>query len=798
MRFHSPTSSLKSIAARFAAGALLLLGALPVFSQSSSVYDFSLPSASLSDSLEKFSSATGLDVAARAEGLKGKSAPAITGKLTAEQALKRLLAGSGLSHRFTSPGAVAILEPQAEGDTDGGETLAPVVVTAEAPSYTVTNATTATKLDTPLRDIPQAINVIPRQVLEDRGIVRVAEIADNVPGVVSSPGYGGLSSGGFFIRGFDYSSIYHDGFKDFGFLSPVDVNSIERVEFLKGPASVLYGQNQPGGIVNYVSKRPIANHLAQVDAAYGSFDFYRATADFGGTLLSRTVPGTPTPASEKNPKAPVLPVEEPILMFRLNGTYENAGSYRDYNESESYYVSPSLTWNIGPDTSLTVFGDYQSYDYVFDRGLLPVRQTFQVPISRFLGEPENFAETDFWRAGYEFLHKFGNDWQFRSAFAAIQSEQHSLFAQPGELGADGRTVFRTNTRRFEKSENYTLQNELSGKFNTGSIEHHVLLGVELSRYEFGYDLAFGKETTIDIFHPVYGATLENIPSAPWESYGTDALGIYVQDQVTITSQLKLLAGLRYDYAESYYDYFPDEQTDKALTPRVGIVYQPWEPVSFFFGWSRSFNPNVFYISANGEAFDPEEGEQFEAGVKLDLIPNRLTSTIAVYDITKQNVATADPSNPDFSILTGEQKSRGAEFDLIGNISPGWNVVLSYAYTDAYISKDTTIPEGSALAAVPKNQAGLWTSYEIQDGKFKGFGVGAGVFYMDDRPATLPGNGVELPDFVRVDASIFYRRDNWSAQVNFKNITDEKIYQSQGYLITPDAPFNVQASITYRF
>jgi iron complex outermembrane receptor protein len=691
--------------------------------------------------------------------------------------------------------------------------LEPVVVTAAADAapdntvYKQDTATTATRLDTPLRDVPQVVNVIPKQIIKDRGITRVAEVADNVPGVQTQSGYGGLSSGSYFIRGFNGSTTFLDGFRKDSFLAPMDVQGIERVEFLKGPASVLYGQGQPGGIVNFVSKRPVSERLAEVSATYGSFDFYRATADFGGTLLSRQVRATSEiPAGDGSGKSPKSPVpttiigdaSESILSYRLNGAYENADSFRDYNESESFYIAPSLKWDISSGTSLTLFGEYQSYDYTFDRGLLPVPQTFQVPTSRFIGDPDNHADTDTWRAGYEFIHHLNADWKFRSAFTASQSEQRSLFAQPGDLDTDGRTVLRTDTRRHERAYDYTLQNEISGKFHTGSIEHNALLGVELSYAKFEYDLAFGADSTIDLFDPVYNHTLSKIPHVPWEGTNNRALGVYLQDQVTITDQIKLLAGLRYDYVKSEEEYSTTfKHNDEAFSPRIGLVYQPIEPVSIFGGWTRSFTPN-YGASKSGGGFDPEEGEQFEAGVKLDIVKNRLSSTMAVYDITKKNVLATDPSDTNYSILTGEQKSKGFEFDVVGTPVDGWNIIASYGYTDAYVSEDTFIPNGTRLAAVPENQAGLWTSYEIQSGPMKGFGIGAGVYYTDDREATMPGNGVTLPSYWRVDASVFYKRENWSAQVNFKNITDEDIYQSQGYLIVPDAPFNVQATLTYRF
>lgn len=275
---------------------------------------------------------------------------------------------------------------ETEQSADGDEDIEIVVTGEQETGYNVPNATTATKTDTPLRDIPQSIQVIPRQVIEDRQVVRLNELAENVSGVQPQPGYGGLSSGGYTVRGFGLDfETFRNGFRDFGFISPRDVANVERVEILKGPASVLYGGGFGfSGLVNTVTKKPQEEALYNANFTIGSYDFYRPTIDITGPLS-----------------------EDKALLYRLNLAYESADSFRDFNENESTFVAPALTWQIGPRTTLITEFEYQRYDYVFDRGLLPSEEFFDVPISRFLGEPGvNDAEYESFSATYNFEHEF--------------------------------------------------------------------------------------------------------------------------------------------------------------------------------------------------------------------------------------------------------------------------------------------------------------------------------------------------------------------------------------------------------
>jgi iron complex outermembrane recepter protein len=656
-------------------------------------------------------------------------------------------------------------------------------------SYFAPNATTATKLDVPLRDVPASIQVIPRQLIEDKKIIRLNDLADYVSGVQAQSGYGGLSSQGYYFRGFETSfETFRNGFRDFGFLTPRDIANVERVEFLKGPASVLYGGSfgSIAGIVNTITKKPLADPFYQVSMTFGSYSLHRPAIDLSGPL---------TP--------------DKSLLYRLNVAYENAGSYRDFIENESIFVAPALTWRIGPKTTVTFELEYQNFNYVFDRGLLPSAAFLNLPRKRFLGEPGfNRASLDALAITYNFEHNFSDNWKFRQGFNANlvsnfqQNVRGSRFSEP-LLEADGRSLPRRAEREPDSDQkNFTLQNELFGKFKTGSIRHNLLFGVELSRYRFSYAFFRATIDALDIFNPVYGAKPGEFELAySPENYGADNLGIYVQDLMELSPNLKLLAGLRFDSNDSFYKNedgtVNQEQTDASVSPRLGLVYQPSDTTALYFSWSRSFNPQFFSRNRTGEPFEPETGEQFELGLKQDFLNKRLSLNLSAYQITKQNVLTADPEDTNFSIQTGEQKSRGVELDVIGQILPGLDIIATYAYTDAFVSEDNSIPVGETLVNAAKHRASVWMKYEIQSGNLSGLGFGVGVVFNGDRPIGLP-NVLVLPSYIRADAALFYRRDRLRLSLNVRNLTNTKYQESQGnFYFIPAAPISVYGSISYQ-
>lgn len=271
----------------------------------------------------------------------------------------------------------------------------------------------------------------------------------------------------------------------------------------------------------------------------------------------------------------------------------------------------------------------------------------------------------------------------------------------------------------------------------------------------------------------------------------------MQNQITLAENLKLLVGGRFDNIDQ--SSASDERQDQAFSPRVGIVYQPIEPISLYTSFSRLFQPN-FGNRADGSLLEPVRGTQYEVGVRGEFLNGSLITNLAAYEITRSNLAVTDPDNPNFSIPSGEQRSRGVELDVTGQILPGWNLIASYAYTDARVTKDDNLQPGNLLDGVPFNSASLWSTYEIQTGDFQGLGFGLGLFYVGERQGDL-NNSFQLPSYVRTDASIFYRRNNWRAGININNLFNVDYIEDSGQCrnrINPGEPFTVRGTVSVEF
>ncbi|MBE9015544.1 TonB-dependent siderophore receptor [Chroococcidiopsidales cyanobacterium LEGE 13417] len=658
-----------------------------------------------------------------------------------------------------------------------------IVVTGEqeVEGYNAPDASTATKTDTPLRDIPQSIQVIPRQVIEDQQVTEISDALRNVSGVTPRVDYG--FSYTYNIRGFSDSRTLRNGFRiEAPTIAP---SGIERVEVLKGPASVLYGQVEPGGIINFVTKKPLSDPYYAAEFTAGSYDFYEPSIDFSGPLTA-----------------------DGKLLYRLNASYQNFGSFIDFVDGEILSIAPVISYKIGDATTLTLEYEYLYSDRTYNDGLPIDPVTFELPISRYLGEPGDRIDETTNNLILSFDHRFDDNISLRTAFGASFSEGEDVACRVSEYDPETQEVSRFCViDGSEYDDVYSWQTDLVAKFNTGSVQHQLLLGLELSQRNNGYENFEASGANINVFDPVYG---EPIPPSDYsfkDDFTSNAVGLYLQDQIALLPNLKLLIGGRFDFtsfeSRGYEQTVGEERIDRsndfeddAFSPRVGLVYQPIEPISLYASYSRSFVPNNT-ITASGELIEPTRGTQYEAGVKAEL--GNLSATLAAYEITKTNILTPDPDNPDFSIGVGEVKSRGIEFDLGGEILPGWNLVASAFINDAFVTEDNNLPVDDVLTNAPAEGASLWTTYEIQRGNLQGLGFGVGVFYVGDREAELP-NELVLPSYVRADASIFYKRDNWRVGLNFKNLFDTKYYESSQNtaLIYPGAPFTVLGTVAVEF
>ena len=666
-----------------------------------------------------------------------------------------------------------------------------LIVTGQRDSYQVPNVTSGTRTDTPISDIPQSIQVIPRQVIEDKRANSVQETVDNVSGVTYL-GDNDARGSRFTIRGFDDAPIVRDGTRVYGSSQGIpEIANVERVEVLKGPASILYGDIEPGGLINLVTKKPLAEPYYEAQLQVGNRGFIQPSFDISGPLSA-----------------------DGKLLYRLNALYRNEDSFRDYDSSlNRFFVAPTVTWQASKNTDITFNLEYKKDNNPADFGTVAFGDGIaDIPLERVLNNPDETFERTELNIGYSLEHRFNDNWKLNNAFRYFKNKyEFSVLALPFGLNEDTGILTRFWAGQGQDQNDFSLNTNVEGKFNTGSIKHNLLFGVDLSRSTNKNQTRFDGSTPIplDIFNPDYSAFTapaeEDIPFFFDDKLKGDRLGIYLQDQIYFTDNLILLAGLRYDtIKQTIEDNLTDSeqtQNDDAFTPRVGIVYKPVDTVSLYASYSRSFNPNDT-TDADGNFLKPEEGEGFEVGVKTELIKDKLSATLAYFDITKQNVATPDPVLPNFSVATGEQNSKGVELDVVGEISPGLKLIASYTYTDAEVTEDNNPDNiGSKLTGVPKHSASLWTTYEIQKGNLQGLGFGLGLKYVGARKGGLP-NSFEVKDYLTTDAAIFYKKNNWRAALNFKNLFDidyiEGVNTFRARNIYPGKPFTVIGSVSVEF
>jgi iron complex outermembrane receptor protein len=686
------------------------------------------------------------------------------------------------------------------GDADAvaEEDAIQVVVTGEQDEgYNPSRATTATRTDTPLRDIPASIQVIPRQVLEDRNVRDLDQAIETATGVNAVPSFFGAPSGGRLIRGFGGFSggNFRDGFRDVGYFGVTPIGTIEQVEVFRGPASVLFGTLEPGGVINVVTRQPLNEPYYNLSFEAGSYSFYQPGIDLSGPLT-----------------------EDDTVLYRFIASYQGSSDFQGFADNRLTTIAPSITFNFGEQTELDLY-----YEYTHLYANPPSGGTNAAILSNGSLSPRDVAtyypdlsllDVRVDRFGYTLEHEFNDSWQIRNNVAVnLTRFREDIAGYPGVL-EDDRFLggFDASTNVYQRN-NFFGQIDLLGEFETGSISHHVLAGFDFNRFSNDGDRNFADTPLppIDIRSPNY-----DIPSPEFSIRSEFELvrrsyGVYLQDQIALLDNLKLLLGSRYDWIstdlETDFDTGGDvvvlpTRNDGAFSPRVGLVYQPSDTVALYASYTRSFFPVSGFDNLSPDAdvtFDPTRGTQYEVGVKTDFLDGRLSATLAAYHLTRTNVLTPDPNNPTRSIQTGEQRSQGVELDVTGEILPGWNVILSYAYTDAEVTRDNTFPVGNRLPNVPRNQASLWTTYTIEEGTLEGLGFGLGLFYVGTRQGNLD-NSFQLDDYFRTDAAVYYRRGRFRSAINVRNLfdIDAAAFAFSRTYVQRTEPFTIVGSISWEF
>jgi iron complex outermembrane receptor protein len=689
-------------------------------------------------------------------------------------------------------GSARAEEPATNQEGEHVETLPEITVKGQAgdAGYSARRSTAPTKTDSTLLETPQAVSIITREFLDDRNARKLEDALQNVAGVTIGGYYADWDY--FRIRGFDasFDSVFMDGLHgDYG--TYAETYGLDRVEIIKGPASTLYGQGPLSGLVNIVSKRPKRDPFADVQLTVGSNGFYEPALDVNGSLNDK---GT--------------------VYARLTALYRDQDSFVDFANKQRTYVAPALTWDVGPNTALTVLSTYIRDTDLFAMPLPAIGTVLpnvngDISISRFLGEPSSGQATlTRLKIGYELAHRFNEAFSLRQNLSLNRLEQRwPAVYYNSSLDLDQRTLYRYPYDYRETLDRAAVDTALQAKLETGTIKHTIIAGIDYYRTrsnnenrQIDYADFPGSYRPIDLFNPVYGASLPtyaSVTSALDESHLT---GLYLQDQAKIERVTVTLGG-RFDWSTSDTSTTHDSVT--AFTMRGGAAYEVMPGASVYANYSESFNPQWFSRDASGNVVDPETGENIEAGVKTLLMNGRVDALVAVYQLTRHNVATDNPSTPDpfDAIASGEQRSRGVELEGTFRVVPGWDLKAAYAYTAAEVTKDNTIPEGTTLAGVPKHSVSAWSKYILQQGTFKGLGVGlGGRYYSEQEGDSTYFNPFELPAYGVVDAALYYERGRFTAQINVNNVLDRTHFVGayNDLYVLPGEPLNILATAGWTF
>ncbi|MBK5011864.1 TonB-dependent receptor [Pseudomonas sp. S60] len=744
--------------------------------EQSQAYTFAQPAQPLAQALNAFSRTTGQSVLYTL-ALPAVQAPALQGRFSAEQALQQLLGSAGLAWRRVDARTLTV----EAADTSGALSLQATTVTSQLDSTSYQPPATASIMrgQGPNQDIPQAINVVPAQVIRDQAPRNLDDALANVSGITQGNNFGGTADT-VMKRGFGDNrdgSIMRDGMP---VVQGRALNaSTERVEVLKGPASLLYGIQDPGGVINVVSKRPQLeqyNALTVRGSSYGS-----GKNGSGGGFDSTGALG------------------DSNFAYRLIADHEDEDYWRNYGVHRETLIAPSLAW-LGEDTQVVLAYEHREFLSPFDRGTAFGNDghPLNIPATRRLDEPFNDMQgrSDLYRL--EVDHQLADDWKLHLGYSFNRETYDASQVRVTGINTRNGTLTRSiDGTQGAMSRDQFVTLSLAGNVQLAGMQHDLLFGVDHEdRKIYRADLI--RQTPKSVFsylNPVYGREVEGTTVRASDSDQTDKLrtdAVFLQDALHLDDHWILVAGGRF---QQYDQYAGRGRPFKANTdisgqtwvPHAGIVYKVDEQLSFYGSYSESFKPNSTIAPLAGNvvldsAIAPEEGKSWELGAKLD-VPGRITGTLALFDITKRNVLVSNFDSTTRETVysnAGEVSSRGVELDLTGQLSERWSLIGSYAFTDAKVTKDPAL-EGNRLQNVARHGASLSAVYDFGN-LFGGdnLRVGAGARYVGERPGNAT-NTFDLPSYTVADAFASYEtkldEHKVRLQLNVKNLFDKVYYSS---------------------
>jgi iron complex outermembrane receptor protein len=765
----------------FSALALLPLNvamAAETSAQERTQFSFSMAAQPLPQALSDFSRITGISVVYTDEAPYGITAPAVSGQFSAEQAMQRLLAGSGFTFRRTD-GHTLVLEPL---PTAGALNLGATTITSvmdQSTSYQPPDTSSVMRTSASLQEIPQTVNIVPAQVIRDQTPRNLDDALANVSGITQGNTLGSTQDS-VMTRGFGDNrngSIMRDGMP---IVQGRGMNAtVDRVEVLKGPASLLYGIQDPGGVVNMVSKKP---ELEQYNALTVRGSTYGEVKNgSGGTFDSTGALG------------------ESGLAYRMVLDHEDEDYWRNYGVHRETLVAPSLAW-FGENTKLLFAYEHREFLTPFDRGtVIDPRDNhpLDIPRDRRLDEPFNNMEGRSDLYHFEADHQLNDNWNAHFGYSWNRETYDASQVRVTAIDTNKGTLTRSmdGTQNALSTDRFTTAS-LEGNVDVAGMRHDVVFGIDDEyRKIYREDLIRQKSlTTFSYLNPVYGREVAGTTVSPADSAQTDKLrsdSVFLQDSIHLTDQWILVAGGRFQEYDQYagkgvpFKANTDSNGQKWV-PRAGLVYRYTDELSFYGSYTESFKPNstIAPLSGSSTVLDgsvaPEEAKSWEIGARLDM-PGRVTGNVALFDIKKRNVLVANSEGPvTIYSAAGEVRSRGLELDLSGQLSDRWSMIGSYAYTDAEVTEDPDY-KGKKLQNVAKNSGSLSAVYDF--GSIIGgdqLRIGAGARYVGERAGNAV-NDFELPSYTVADAFATYDTQldgqRVKFQFNVKNLFDRTYYTS---------------------
>ncbi|MEX5571845.1 TonB-dependent siderophore receptor [Pseudomonas lijiangensis] len=738
--------------------------------------DLDLPAGPLDATLTAIARQSGRSIAFNATLTRGLTASPLRGRYSVEQAVSEVLRGLPLQLSITPSGTLSI-EPRPE--TSAME-LSDINVSAAsheqdawgpAHSWVAQRSATVSKTDTSLLEIPQSVSVITREEMQSRKHDSLADALNYNTSVISQPnGYSRVADD-YRMRGFDIGprtgGVMRDGMKmqSTQFEGGQEPYGLERVEVLKGASSVLYGQLAPGGLINAISKRPTLDPLHEINLEYGNHDRQQLSTDHSGRID-----------------------EQGRFSYRLTALVRDSGTQYNAIDDDKHYIAPALTWQINDDSRLTLLASHQRTQTSltppmrYDITTFSSTPGYKVPYSLFAGEPD-FDDYDgtLQTFGYLFEQRLNDNLQVRHAARYFESRtdyDYITLNNSRISGANLSSLSRTYNSRKDIATGWTTDTSLQLDLESGRWKHTLLGGLDYYRKTYDSHRFSGSAPALDLANPVYGRVPNvNRSIDSGSDLHSHQLGIYLQEQLKLDDRWLLMIGMRQDWADnSTLNYRNDSRTgtdDSKATGRIGLVYLAENGLAPYISYSQSFLPSSG-TDANGDAFLPTEGEQYEIGIRYQPAGREMMISAAVYQLTQTNVITSIAGS-DFDEQTGKERSTGFEVEAKAQLTQQLAMNAAYAYTDAHIIKDNDeVLEGSRIEGTPYHNASLWLDYRFDSPGLQGLSVGSGVRYVGTTHTSPSVTDRKIPAYALFDARISYNLDDhWQVSAKAQNLTNEK-------------------------